>query len=91
VAAYNGDGGGQAGGEGVGGCVVEKERDERKVWLTAKMRGGRLVFLMILDLISSSLRPSKSNLFIGEGHFVSCGAKSWPLVRPEIIPTIGSK
>jgi hypothetical protein len=57
VAAYDRDGGDQAGGEGVGGCVVEKERDERKVWLTAEMRGGRLVFLSILDPISSSLKP----------------------------------
>jgi len=28
---------------------------------------------------------------VEEGYFVFTGAKSWLLIRPEMIPTVGSK
>jgi hypothetical protein len=56
-------------------------------------RGNNWFFFKFLLLISPSIRPWNPPLFLGmkERYFVFNDVKSWRLIQPRRIQTIGSK
>jgi hypothetical protein len=75
--------------------MEEREREYEEIdGRKGKIHGRKLVFLAVFGPQISPPLEHEDKIYlqaVEEGHFVSSGAKSQPLVQPESISTIGLK